>query len=205
MADEDGVKIDTDAPDIDTPAADAPAETPKSLVTDDQTKQEPGAEPGKAGQDQPAAEPEKPIEYTDFTLPEGWEPMQASLGEFKTLAAEAKLPQAQAQKFVDLLVKRDQELARQTEAQAGKWAAELQALPNSAELLADAKRAYRICEPEMQAMLQQPAIGNNPAIVKSMAKIGRMLKEHGFVDSASRLTGERRAEDVIFGEMFKKP
>src|SRR6202789_3286643 len=85
------------APDL-RPAPDAGRPPPESRLTDapaDAPKPE----------DKPAdapAEPDKPIEYEAFKLPEGVEMNAEKLGEFSKIAADAKLPQDVAQKFVDL-------------------------------------------------------------------------------------------------------
>lgn len=81
------------------PAADPGLTPPESLLNDKPTET-----PAEKPEDKPVDKPaeDKPIEYADFKLPEGVTVDEAKLGEFKAIAAEAKLPQEVAQKFVDL-------------------------------------------------------------------------------------------------------
>jgi len=76
-------------------AAAATVEAPDSLL---------GAKPAEEAKPAEAAKPEdaKPIEYSDFKLPEGVNLAPEKLTEFKAIAAEAKMPQEAAQKLVDL-------------------------------------------------------------------------------------------------------
>lgn len=205
MADEPtGVKPDNDAPAGTEPTQTPPAAEPKSLLADapeNTDNPEPGVEPAPASE----PEPDKPIEYTEFSLPDGWEPDNELLGEFKDVAAEAKLPQETAQKFVDLLAKRDAAIQKQTMAVADKWAAEFKAQPDHEAVLSDAARARKHCTPGMQKLLEDPRIGNNPEIIRSLAGFGKMLKEHDLIEANGRPGGSpKRPEDVLFGDMFKK-
>lgn len=70
------------------------------------------------GQDKDKGDPEgeKPIEYADFQLPENMEMDKGMLDEFKTLAQGAKIPQEQAQKFVDMGTKIAQTTAENLQA-----------------------------------------------------------------------------------------
>ncbi len=82
-----------------TPAVD-PGLTPPESLLNDKPADAPADKPEDKPEDKPADD--KPIEYTDFKLPEGMTLDAEKLGAFKTMAAEAKLPQEVAQKFVDL-------------------------------------------------------------------------------------------------------
>jgi hypothetical protein len=95
-----------------TPAA-TPAATPApDVVNTTIQKPDPGLTPPESllnDKSEEVAKPEevktdevKPVEYTDFTLPEGVELNKEKLGEFSKIAAEARVPQDVAQKFVDL-------------------------------------------------------------------------------------------------------
>jgi hypothetical protein len=101
------------APAAPTPAPDPGLTPPESLLND---PVEPKLEEPKPG-DKPA-EPEVPIEYQAFTLPEGVELNAEKLGEFTKIAADAKLPQEVAQKIVDLY---SSELKTLSEAPMRAW------------------------------------------------------------------------------------
>lgn len=87
---------------------DKPADAPVDKPADDKPADKPA--------DQPADD--KPITYEAFKAPDGMELDEAKVAEFSKLAAEAKMPQEVAQKFVDLYTA---ELKRLTEAPMRAW------------------------------------------------------------------------------------
>lgn len=80
------------------PAADTGLTPPDSLLSD---KPEGEVKPEETKPEE-APKPEEPVKYEAFKLPEGVTLDDAKLGEFSKIAAEAKLPQDVAQKFVDM-------------------------------------------------------------------------------------------------------
>lgn len=104
------------------PAADAaPTDLtpPESMLND---KPVDGAKPADKPEDKPAdpPKPDEPITYEAFKTPEGLALDEAKVAEFSKLAAEAKMPQEVAQKFVDLYTA---ELKQLTEAPMRAWSA----------------------------------------------------------------------------------
>lgn len=87
------------APDA-VPAADTGLTPPDSLLGDKPAAEgeKPAEKPAEAAKQEEA----KPIEYTDFKLPEGLTVDETKVGEFKTLASELGIPQEGAQKLMDL-------------------------------------------------------------------------------------------------------
>lgn len=82
-------------PDTAKPPSKASAEPTPSILDE--------VEPDPAKKDEePPADPAAAQDYTDFTLPEGYEANAEVLNEAKTLFKEVGLNQEQAQKFVDL-------------------------------------------------------------------------------------------------------
>lgn len=67
---------------------------------DGETKQAEGEKKPEDGEKK--TEADKPIEYTDFTIPDGLIVDEKLMGDFKALATEAKMTQEQAQKVLDL-------------------------------------------------------------------------------------------------------
>ena len=160
-------------------APDAGLTPPESLLNDapaDAPKPE----------DKPAdapAEPDKPIEYEAFKLPEGVEMNAEKLGEFSKIAADAKLPQDVAQKFVDLY---SSELKALQEAPMRAWT-ELQntwrdQVKNDPEIgganldknLATTKAGLKNLLGEgadaFFAALNVTGAGNNPEIIRGLFK-----------------------------------
>ena len=204
MADEpiDGVQTNTDAPAQDQTAVDTSAEqTPTSLLDMD-----PAAVPAE-GEGEPKPEGDTPAEgapeaYADFKLPEGMPVDSDFLDTTKAVFKEAGLSQEKAQKLVDLVVERDKRVEKAQFDQADAWAKEFMKSPTAKEDLAYAAKAREFCTPGVREMLKDPRIGNNPEILATFAKIGRMLAEDGMVEPGSRGgNSDKSAAEVIFGDM----
>lgn len=205
MADEpiDGVQNNTDAPAQDQTAVDTSADqTPTSLLDMDPAAvtAEGEGEPKPEG-DAPADEG-APEAYADFKLPEGM-PVDADfLDTTKAVFKEAGLSQEKAQKLVDLVVERDKRVEKAQFDQADAWAKEFMKSPSAKEDLAYAAKAREFCTPGVREMLKDPRIGNNPEILATFAKIGRMLSEDSMVEAGARGgASEKSAAEVIFGDM----
>lgn len=206
----DGVKTDTDAPEVKTEAQDTP--TVKSLLGDQPEGGAPEGDGGDKGTDntEPGKEPGKeetvgaPEKYADFKLPEGTpvdaEFMEQARASFK----ELNLPQEAAQKLVDLAAERDKRAEKAQFDQASKWEQEFMSRPDSKETLAHAARAREFVTPGMRELLKDPRIGNNPEIIDSMAKIGRMLAEDKFLERDSKGKPEKPLGNALFDDMFEK-
>ena len=204
MADEpiDGVQTDTDAPAQDQAAVDTSAEqTPTSLLDMD-----PAAATAE-GEGEPKPEGDTPAEgapeaYADFKLPEGMPVDSDFLDTTKAVFKEAGLSQEKAQKLVDLVVERDKRVEKAQFDQADAWAKEFMKSPSAKEDLAYAAKAREFCTPGVREMLKDPRIGNNPEILATFAKIGRMLSEDSMVEAGARGgASEKSAAEVIFGDM----
>ena len=204
MADEpiDGVQNNTDAPAQDQTAVDTSAEqTPTSLLDMD-----PAAVPAE-GEGEPKPEGDTPAEgapeaYADFKLPEGMPVDSDFLDTTKAVFKEAGLSQEKAQKLVDLVVERDKRVEKAQFDQADAWAKEFMKSPTAKEDLAYAAKAREFCTPGVREMLKDPRIGNNPEILATFAKIGRMLSEDSMVEAGARGGAtEKSAAEVIFGDM----
>lgn len=102
------------------PAAPADLTPPESMLND---KPADDAKPAEKPADEKPADPPKPdepITYEAFKTPDGMTLDEAKVAEFSKLAAEAKMPQEVAQKFVDLYTA---ELKQLTEAPMRAWTA----------------------------------------------------------------------------------
>lgn len=174
------------------PAAAAAADgltPPGSLVNNDPPAGETAPKDGEQSANKPAEKPaekpadDKPIEYADFTLPEGVKLDDAKLGEFKTIAAEAKMPQEHAQKLVDLYaaeIKQVQEAPLRAWNDLQKqWREEVISDPeiggaNLDKNLATIKGGLNALLGEQAKSffeaLNVTGAGNNPAIVRGLLK-----------------------------------
>jgi hypothetical protein len=140
---------------------------------------------------------ETPVEYTDFTLPEGFTIEGDALKAFKEAAAGAKLTQEQAQAFVDQHAAALQKAAsapyeawRDTQE---AWQKEIKADPEfggaklEKETIPSIARAIKAFSPnaEAEAALRQAfhftGAGNHPEMIRFMARIGKSLAEGSHV------------------------
>jgi len=153
----------------------------------------------------------KPIEYTDFTLPEGVEVDSETLGEAKALFQELKLPQEGAQKAVDFYAAKT---AKAVEAAAAAstehwvktqadWIKAIKADPEIggaklADTTASCARALdRFGDKELRDTLDFTGSGNAPAMVKFLARIGREISEDSVLPGAPH-AGQKSAAEVLF-------
>lgn len=208
MADEPtkGVKNNTDAPEGEKQTQDTPAV--KSLLGDQPEGGAPEGDGGDKGTDNPEPGKEEPAgapeKYADFNLPEGT-PVDADFMEQAQASfKELNLPQEAAQKLVDLATERDKRAEKAQFDQAAKWEKEFMSRPDSKEALAHAARAREFVTPGMRELLKDPRIGNNPEIIDSMAKIGRMLAEDKFLERDSKGKPEKPLGNALFDDMFDK-
>lgn len=161
-----------------SPAPDASLTPPESLLND-----KPAETPAEAKPEETPAEPDKPIEYTDFTLPEGMELNAEKLGEFTKIAQDAKLPQEVAQKMVDLYSSElkaisDAPMKAWTELQ-NKWQDEVRNDPeigganldkNLAATKAGLKNLLGEGADKFFEALNITGAGNNPEILRGLFK-----------------------------------
>ena len=137
-----------------------------------------------------AAEPAAPIQYQDFTLPKGVEVDGDTLSAAKSVFAEQRLPQEQAQKLVDLYVARANAAAERNVAAwrdtQERWVGEVKADPDigGPRFPASVAAASRAMEwarvPGLKEALDMTGAGNNPAIVKAFVRFGQALAEDRF-------------------------
>ena len=140
----------------------------------------------------------------EFTMPEGMESDKASEAEFVAIAKELKLPKEQAQKVVDLAVKREQARAQAFDQQVSGWEASVKAdkelggdkLP---ETLAVCKKAIDLGPPELKDLLNSTKMGSHPAVVKWAYSVGKALSEDRFVRGGQGpATGSKDAAQVLY-------
>ena len=154
----------------------------------------------------PAADvPITPTVYTDFTLPDGITKDSAAFTTFAEAASKLGLPQDQAQALVTAVGARmaaDAKAAGEATWQNwvdtnDKWAAEIKADPAIGGAKFDGMKVTvaklfddyvgHINTPERKALneaLLLTGAGNNPAIVRAIAKIAAAHTEGGFVSGS---------------------
>ncbi|HTE38632.1 MAG TPA: hypothetical protein VK630_19005 [Reyranella sp.] len=164
--------------------------------------------------DAAAAEPAAPIQYQDFTLPKGVEVDGDTLSAAKSLFAEQRLPQEQAQKLVDLYVARANAAAERNVAAwrdtQEKWAGEVKADPDigGPRFPASVAAASRAIEwarvPGLKEALDMTGAGNNPAIVKAFVRFGQALAEDRFTAGNVGTSDQRSIAERLYNNTPKQ-
>jgi hypothetical protein len=115
-----------------------------------------------------------------------------AVDRFKAVAGELKLPAESAQKVVDLYADIRKAEAEAFANQVQAWGDEVKADKEIggdklAENLAVAKKAVdAFGGDEIRSLLDSTGMGNHPAVVRMMVKIGKAISEDGFVKGAPK-------------------
>lgn len=201
------------APAAATPAPAAQAPAPVTPPVSAPAPADPAAAPA------PAA----PVEYK-FDVPEGFTANPELLTEFTTLAKEANLPPEQAQKFVGLATKMQQQQIEQHAAAVASWEKQVKTgldadgkpLPDHlkfptgeqfAPALAIAKKALDASPPELKELLNATGMGNHPAVLRAFLNFGKLMQPDNFVPSTPGATGTGGADNFQSraDRMFSQP
>jgi hypothetical protein len=151
-----------------------------------------------------------PEEYADFNLPEGYT-LEGEVGtQFKSLAKELGLNQEQAQKLVDLDVKRSTAQMEAVHKASSEWLAAAQVDKEYggdafAENAAIAKKAIDTFGTQaLKDLMQQAGLGNHPEMIRTFYRIGKAISEDRFVgggngDKSGGTDLTSRAADKLYG------
>jgi hypothetical protein len=203
------------APAAGAPAADAGLTPPPSLLGEKPAGEEKPAE-GEAKPGEKPGEPAKPIEYTDFTLPEGLSLDTEKVGQFKTLAAELGIPQEGAQKMLDMYTAEFKQISEApmrawTDLQT-KWREEVTSDPviggaNLEKNLAATKAGLTALLGESAGKffeaLNITGAGNNPEIVRGLIKAAAPHAPAGPVKGNPASAGGKTAGATLYPAMAK--
>ena len=168
----------------------------------------------KESADQPA--PEQPIEYEDFTLPEGMRPDAESMSQAKEAFKELGLSQEQSQKLVDMnthilqqaLAAKDQQWLDTTD----NWAKEVRSDPelggrNYKNSVARAERALAKFDQsgELTDFLVTTQAGNNPAFMKFLVGVDKATSEDSFERGGSSGKPKEISDaEAFYPEQYKR-
>jgi hypothetical protein len=152
----------------------------------------------------------EPIAYQPFAYPDGMSVEPEALEHAHALFNEARLPQEQAQKFIDLAMAREKAAAERGvkafhELQ-DKWLAEIKADPEiggdklAAAVAQAAHVLERLAVPGLKEALNMTGAGNHPAVVKAFVRLGRLLAEDRFSPGREAAPQPPRTPaDIIYG------
>jgi len=154
------------------------------------------------------AEETAPIEYTDFSLPEGLDVPEENIASFKEMAKTAGLSQEQAQKMLDSQASAliaDREAAKLHKEQEQKaWVDELKKDADFGgskmkETVDRANRSIRqFGSPELITLLKDTGYANNPHVVRMLAKFDRAFSEDKLVEGKGTPMVEKTAAGLIY-------
>lgn len=156
----------------------------KPALGEGSTDSKPEGETGEGGE---SSKTDEPIEYTDFSMPEGVSLDEELLGNATPLFQEAGLSQEMAQKFVDFY---SGIRAGETQAQESAIADQISSWGEQAkadtefggekfdENIAQALRALdKFGTPELRKVLDETGLGNHPEVIRLAFRVGATVTE----------------------------
>lgn len=188
-------------------------------ATGAETKADTGAKAGEEARaadskDGKAADPNAPIEYGDFALPEGVTLDTETMTEAQALFQETKLPKENAQKYVDLYTKQIQKFADglgenwvRTNQQ---WVKDFKADPEiggareQATIALTQAAMTRFGTPKLQEALVLTGAGNHPEFIRFFARVAAATGEGTHVQAGQGAASARPAEHVLYPSMAPK-
>jgi hypothetical protein len=188
-----------------------PATAPES--TTDETKTDEGKADGDTKGDDKGgdkAADETPIEYTDFSVPEGVQIDEQALGAFKPIAQELKLDQEQAQKLVSFYAEKQVADAKAWADQVSGWAEESRndkefggaAFDGNLKVAVTGLEAFGT--PELRGLLESTGIGNHPEMLRFCHRVGKALGEDKTLSPGAAAGRSVSAASVMFDHPTSK-
>ncbi len=183
-----------------TPTTEAAATERKSaLAGEEAPAEEAPAEEGAAEEEAPA---EGEVNYAEIELPEGIKLDEKALEHF---APELKAMNVGADQAKELFTKfsayQDQQIKAANDSFNAEWDADqavISKLPK--EDLAAAKRARDAFFDEKGVELLGGRLGDVPAVVQALVKIGKAMAEDKFVEGGNAGSG-KKAEEILYPSM----
>jgi hypothetical protein len=200
-ANTDATKVEAGAGGVDT-----------TKVVDDKANADKANTEGKDGKqpadpkDKPAGAPEK---YEDFKLPEGVVIPDEVKGEYLNLFKEANLTQEAAQKLIDFQIgvekKAADALTKHWDATHATWK---KAITEDKDFggekfkeslaLAKAALASEFADPELAEALEVTGAGNNPAVFRLLARLGKAVSDDKLVPAGKGKGAEKDPAKILF-------
>ena len=184
-----------------------PTELTPGVAPEEPKKEEPEAEPSK-----PSTEPKAvTVDYENLKLPDGSLLSADELAEVKKVAKDSGLTLDEAQGVLE--VKNDAVKAysaRQTELIVKARQEWKESWSNDPEYGGDklkentelAKRAWgKLADNELKTLADQTGFGDHPAVLRMMARIGRLFSEDTLIrGSVGGAPKQRSPEEVLYGK-----
>lgn len=179
----------------------------KALAEDaDRTGKE-AALGGKDKKEAPSAQEQAPVEYVDFTAPEGVEISPTDMARAKEAFAEARLPQDQAQKYLDMHLSEVERHVRASQqhqvdqwmATRKKWQEDFQTDQeiggNKVNTTLEASRGLirKYGTPGLIDAINVTGVGDHPEFIRFLSRLSETHQETSKVVEAMPVTTEERA------------
>ena len=171
---------------------------------DEQSGGEPEQKAGQEPEPKPAVAPQE-FDPAAIKVPDGVTADPALMQDFAGLVGEMNLSQDQAQQLVDLQVKTLQAQEAQFMEMRRTWVEELKADPEYGgkrfdATVNDAQAVMRRFDTsgEVLKTLNGTGFGDNPAIIKMLANIKRVISEDEFVAADSKATEKKHLYDDLW-------
>ncbi|EHU2482986.1 hypothetical protein A0141_RS19580 [Acinetobacter baumannii] len=125
---------------------------------------------------------EQPIQYTEFTMPEGYSMNPDDSKVLQELGQQFKMPQEAVQKLVDLGVQMQQRQIQEQQKTILSWLDAAKADKeyggeNLEKNLLTAQRAFSLPRgDEISKILYMSGLGNHPAVIGFMTEVGKLLE-----------------------------
>lgn len=138
------------------------------------------------GSEKPAEpqQPDVPIEYTDFQMPEGFELQGDDAKMLKELGAQFKMPQEAVQKLVDMGVQMQQRQIAAHQKQVQSWQSAAKSDPEyggeklEATLLTAESALTLPRGDKLSKILVNSGLGNHPDVIGFMAEVGSLKAKY---------------------------
>lgn len=164
----------------------------------------------KAAEPAPAA-PAEPEPY-ELKAPEGFPIPEANLSSFAAMCKDAKMTKEQAEKALawhkSLYDSETATLKQQEHATLSGWASEISKDPDFGgahmkQTVSDARRALDAFDTDgsLRALLRDSNYQYNPTIIRAVARVGRAMGEHGFVNQSGQGGDAKPLEERMYPNM----
>lgn len=152
---------------------------------------------------------DKPIEYGEFKIPEGFEVPEELANEFVELAKQAKMPKEIAQKFVDYQIKAvqqshdliERDYSDQIQQMKKETAEYIGTGEQAKERNANVARFMKHVPKEAIALLNQTGLGNNKHIYQIFEKAGAMIGEDSFHNGKNSGSSNKTEGELFYPQM----
>lgn len=175
-----------------------------------------GADAGKSNEPvdnepKPAPAPAEPEPY-ELKAPEGFPIPEANLSSFAAMCKEAKMTKEQAEKALAWHKSFHEEmtasLKQQEAAVLASWNSEMSkdadfGGAHMRQTVSDARRALDVFDTDgkLRSLLRDSQYQYNPAIIRVVARVGRAMGEHGFVNQSGQGGDTKPLEERMYPNM----